>query len=386
MVRSLFMGQTGIDKKRHIETLREYAASKGKSIDGLYNVGDIMYEESQKAGRAITEGKILDLPLTELAVLRRSAFNKIGQMTSQDDSAAVIVSSHAVFRWNNQLFRAFELSDFEAFSPDLIVTLVDDVDAVKLNLDGLRDAGRLPADTTYGMKDLLVWREEEILASEILASVLGVPHYVLGVSLEPEVTGFPLEAAYSLLFEGWKKRSYVSYPISDAQSKPEVWDRVLDFRRRVRKRLCCFDPMMIDEKRLYGILRSRRQEDPSAAHLLCDVRGEQAQFSAQEIEGIIPDIDGQIVSRDYKLIDQAEMIVAYIPLDTDGSPLIAGGVQSELEYASASTKEVLVVWEASKEPTPFIHQRADKVFSSVAELESHLEELVPQTGQLEFPL
>ena len=80
------------------------------------------------------------------------------------------------------------------------------------------------------------------------------------------------------------------------------------------------------------------------------------------------------------------MIVAYIPLDTDGSPLIAGGVQSELEYASASTKEVLVVWEASKEPTPFIHQRADKVFSSVAELESHLEQQFQQTGQLELPL
>ena len=386
MVRALFMGQTGIDKKRHIETLREYAASKGKSIDGLYNVGDIMYEESRKAGKSITEGKILDLPLTELAVLRRSAFNKIQQETSQQDSATVVVGSHAVFRWNNQLFRAFELSDFESFRPDPIVTLVDDVDAVKLNLDGLRGAGRLPADTTYGMKDLLVWREEEILASEILASFLGVPHYVLGVSLEPEVTDYPLEIAHSLMFELWKKRSYVSFPISDAQAKPEIWDKVQDFRRRVRNRLCCFDPMMIDEKRLYGVLRQFRQENPTSSHLLCDVRGEQAQFSVQEIEGIIPDIDGQIVSRDYKLIDQSEMIVAYIPLDTDGSPLIAGGVQSELEYASASTKEVLVVWEASKDPTPFIHQRADKIFSSVAELERHLEKQFQQTGQLEFPL
>ena len=185
-MRVLFMGQTGIDKQRHLRLLRELCSARGKAIDALFSIGDIMYEESQKAGQLIREGKILDLRLAELAVLRRAAFNRIGNESAGLQN--VFVSSHAVFRWNNQLFRAFELADFEAFQPDLIITLVDDVEAVKLSLEGLRDSGELPADTAYSLKDLLVWREEEMLAAEILASILGVPHYVLGVWLEPEVT------------------------------------------------------------------------------------------------------------------------------------------------------------------------------------------------------
>jgi hypothetical protein len=378
------MGQTGIDKKRHLELLRNLSSARGKSIDALYSIGDIMYEESQKAGKPIRQGKILDLPLAELAVLRRSAFNRIGNESA--GMGTVFLSSHAVFRWNNQLFRAFELADFEAFKPDLIITLVDDVEAVKLQLDELGESGELPADTAYSLKDLLVWREEEILASEILASVLGVPHYVLGVWMDPQVTTVPLEVAYSLMFEPWKRKAYISYPISDAQSKPEIWDKVLRFRRLGMSYLCAFDPLMINEKRLYRVLQRHRDENPTATQMYLPTRGKEVLLDLPEIDGIIPDIDGQIVARDYKLIDQAEMIVAYVPLDTDGSPLIAGGVQSELEHAAASTREVVVVWESAKEPTPFIHQRADKRFATLEALEEYLREISQPTGQLEMPI
>ena len=48
------------------------------------------------------------------------------------------------------------------------------------------------------------------------------------------------------------------------------------------------------------------------------------------LELIADDIDGQIVARDFKLIDQSDMILIYFPQDVDGRPIIAGGVQSEL--------------------------------------------------------
>ena len=166
-MRVLFTGQTGIDKKRHLQALSELCARRGKLVNSVFNIGDIMYEESQKAGKPLQEGKILDLPLAELAVLRRSAFSRISAESS--DAQTVFVGSHAVFRWDNKLFRAFELSDFELFRPDAIITFVDDVEAVKLRLDELKDLGELPPDTTYSLKDLMVWREEEILASDMLA-------------------------------------------------------------------------------------------------------------------------------------------------------------------------------------------------------------------------
>ena len=383
-MRVVFMGQTGIDKKRQLQALRELCAKMGKRIDAIFNIGDIMYEESYTAGHSLKEGKILDLRLAELDYLRRLAFTRVIRDSAGMEN--VFVNSHGVFRWNNQLFRAFEVKELEEFRPDIIVTLIDDVEAVKLRLDELKEMRDLPADTSYSLKDLLVWREEEILASEILASILRVPHYVLGVWLDPMVTAAPLEVAFSLMFEPWKRKAYISFPISDAQSKPEVWSRVLRFRRIARSYLAAFDPMMISERRLHGLMARRLERHPEATDLVCDVRGREVRLDIREIDAVLPDIDGQIVARDCRLIDQSELVVAYFPLDVDGGPLVAGGVQSEIEHAAASTREVVVVWEAPRDPTPFIHQKADRLFRTLDELEAYLKQISQRTGQLELPI
>ncbi len=69
-----------------------------------------------------------------------------------------------------------------------------------------------------------------------------------------------------------------------------------------------------------------------------------------------------------------------------GAPLIAAGVQSELEHAAASTKEVLVVWEAERDPTPFIGQKVDRSFKSIEELDGYLKSISQRPGQLEMPM
>ena len=380
-MRVLFTGQTGIDKKIQLQALGEYCAQKGRSIQAIFNIGDIMYAESRRSGLRLAEGKILDLPLAQLGALRRSAFNVVRNEVAEKTN--VLVNSHAVFRWNNRLFRAFELPEVRDLRPDVIVTLIDDVEAVKLRLDQFKESGELPPDTRYSLKDLLVWREEEMLASEILASVLETPHYVLGVSLEEEVSTMPLDVMYSLMFEPWKMTSYVSYPISGARSRPDVWEKVVEYRRLARKYLTAFDPLMIDEKRLVDL--AQRSPD-GTDEVECTALGQTVRLSRREIEAIAYDIDGQIVARDYKLIDQSEMIVAYFPVDASGEPLIAGGVQSEIEYAAASTKKVVILWEASREPTPFIGQRGDVLVRSLEELEEHLRSISQQPGQREMQL
>lgn len=386
-MRALFLGQTGIDKKRHLQALTDLCASRGVNVDAVMNIGDIMYSESHKAGKPLQKGKILDLPLAELSILRRLAFTGIGYESSKYDN--VFVNSHAVFRWNNQLFRAFEMSELESFDPDVVITLVEDVEAIKHRLDTLKEAKSLPGDVSYSLKDLLIWREEEILTAEIISSVLKVPHYVLGVSIEPEVSTTPLEVAYSLLFEPWKPRAYVSYPISDAQANPPIWRKVVEFRRLVRSSLTAFDPMMIGEKRLQKMLHAERTDKGNGRELTCDVGDGRVVLDFNEIEEAIPDIDGQIVARDYKLVDQSDVIVAYFPADANDNPLIAAGVQSEIEHATAFTKEVIVVWEASRDPTPFIHQRVDRRFSTLDELREYLAQLGDAKrpdSQLDMPL
>ena len=242
------MGQTGLDKRGYLERLTAICSSHGEVIDNVFNVGDMMYELSHHGGKPVPAGKILDLPLPELRLLRQLSFEKIvqGSVGSQN----VLVNSHSVFRWNGQLFSAISIPEVQAFRPDIVVTLIEDIDAIKLRLDLLKQNDQLPRDVNYTLKDIIIWREEEMLVSEMLASVLKVPHYVVGMWVEPEVSPNPETTLFSLMFQPWKKKAYVSYPISAAKGKTLIWERVLKFRNLVHRYLTVFDPLSIDEKRL----------------------------------------------------------------------------------------------------------------------------------------
>ena len=48
---------------------------------------------------------------------------------------------------------------------------------------------------------------------------------------------------------------------------------------------------------------------------------------------IIPDNDGQKYTRDFKLIDQSDMIISLIPELEDGRPGLSSGVERELQLA-----------------------------------------------------
>jgi hypothetical protein len=82
--------------------------------------------------------------------------------------------------------------------------------------------------------------------------------------------------------------------------------------------------------------------------------------------------------RDFKLIDQADMIVSYVPeLKSESGKIIPGlssGVERELQHAWEHAKEVYVVWKPSKNPSPFITETATKVFDSVEEALAYFEE------------
>ena len=80
---------------------------------------------------------------------------------------------------------------------------------------------------------------------------------------------------------------------------------------------------------------------------------------------IAGDVDGQIYMRDFKLIDQSDMIVSLIPELEGGIPALSSGVERELQHAWEHTKEVYVVWKPAKPPSPFITETATKIFPTV---------------------
>lgn len=349
-VRVVVTGQVGVDKKQFLEEVVRIAAERGHDVK-LLNVGDMMYAEAPD----VVRGRILDLPRTRLNSLRRAAFKDI--LATAEKSPNVIINTHATFRWKHGLFEAFDFDQMTALDADLYITLVDNVDAIHERL--LRDH-----DLTHTLKDIMVWREEEILATEILSHAIGGHgrYYVLARGQE----GATAKSLVRLMFEKDRKRIYPSFPMSHVMDMPDVLAEIDGFRDALAEHFICFDPGDLDEKRLLFEAAEATKRGEQTFKLAVNRRD--LVFNVTDVTSVARDIDGQIYARDFKLIDQSDMIVSYIPELKGGIPGLSSGVERELQHAFEGTKEVFVIWRPKKEPSPFVTETATKVFTSVEEL------------------
>jgi adenylate kinase len=274
----------------------------------------------------------------------------------------VIVNTHAAFRWKHGLFPAFDHDQMVALDADLYITLVDNLDAVHEQL--LRDH-----DVPHTLKDVLVWREEEILATEILASAIrGHGCFcVLARGIEDNT----LESLYRLILRPETKRVYPSFPMTHVMDMPETLARIDAFRAQITEHFITFDPGDLDEKRL--LVEADRARQRGESRITVEVSGRQVAFDVDEVTRVARDIDAQIYARDFKLIDQSDMIVSFIPELPSGKPGLSSGVERELQHAYETTKEVYVIWQPQAEPSPFVTETATKVFSTTEQALDHFQ-------------
>ncbi len=365
-MRVIVTGQVGMDKKAYLAGVASRAERMGDEI-GVYHVGDRMYAEAPD----VSAGRILDLPLSRLASLRRAVFRDIINDAAGHEN--VILNTHATFRWRHGLFSAFDFDQVEAFKPDLVVCLVDNIETVhhRLHRDYVIDAT---------LKDCMVWREEEILASELLSkAVKGSQFFILSRGrTEPSAA-----TLHRLICDPRTRKVYPSFPMSHVVDMPEVLAEIDDFRARLAAKFITFDPGDVDEKMLLerAIVAAREGEefieaggdgtpiDPDAPDQ--GVVTKSFNVPVREILDIAGDIDGQIYMRDFRLIDQSDMIVSFIPELPGGMPGLSSGVERELHHAFEHTKEVYIVWRPDRSPSPFITETATKVFKTVDEAMAH---------------
>ncbi len=362
-MRAIVTGQIGLDKKQYLTNTTAFAGQQGEKID-LYNVGDLMYQE----GRDVRPGKILDLPLSRLNSLRRAAFKDI--IADAKDKKNVLVNTHATFRWRHGLFAAFDFDQIRMLQPDLLVCLVDNIEVVhnRLHRDHVIDAT---------LKDCMVWREEEILATELLAQAIpNSKFYILSRGRHVDTT----QTLFRLVCRPGMRTVYPSFPMSHVVDMPDVLAEIDHFRAELAKNFVCFDPGDVDEKLLLerGIAAARDGKEfiEVAPHSFGGSKAAAAEpikVKVREILDIAGDIDGQIYMRDFKLIDQSDMIVSLVPELPGGVPGLSSGVERELQHAWEHTKEVYVVWKPKKHPSPFITETATKVFKSVDEALKYFE-------------
>lgn len=360
-MRVIVTGQVGMEKKGYLDKVAKLAQERGEPCD-VYHVGDMMYAEA----RDVRPGRILDLPLSRLNSLRRAAFKDI--IADSADKPNVIVNTHATFRWRHGLFGAFDFDQIRKFKPDLLICLIDNIEVVhhRLHKDHSIDAT---------LKDLMVWREEEILATEMLAKAPDHPNpfYVLSRGRHQDT----VETCFRLVCRPKMKTVYPSFPMSHVVDMPDILAEIDAFRAVLAKYFITFDPGDVDEKLLLDCAIAAAKEGKDFVEMRAgSFSGGQETFpvSVKQVLDIAGDVDGQIYARDFKLIDQSDMIVSLVPELPSGVPGLSSGVERELHHAFEHGKEVYVVWKPRKNPSPFITETATKVFRSVEEAIAYFEE------------
>jgi hypothetical protein len=157
--------------------------------------------------------------------------------------------------------------------------------------------------------------------------------------------------------------------MSHVMDMPDVLDEIGRFRNALAEHFITFDPADVDEKLLLdrAIAAAKNGQDwiDVAPHAFGGRMGADLRVSVREVLDIAGDVDGQIYMRDFKLIDQSDMIVSLVPELPGGIPGLSSGVERELQHAWEHTKEVYVVWKPAKPPSPFITETATKIFPDV---------------------
>ena len=342
-------GMVGLDKKSYLEKVCRLAEGGGREVL-LCNVGDRMYAEAPD----VPPGKILDIPLKRLHLLRRSIFKDIIAKARQVPN--VIVNTHATFRWRHGLFPAVDFDQMRQLDADMYVCLIDSVVAAHQRLSQEHAV-------EHTLKDLIVWREEEIICTEMLCKGINdkIPFYCLA-------RGHPVDTAetfHDLAFAPQKKRAYLSFPMTAVAQLSTVIEEIAAFRALIKQHFICFDPGDLEEA--YLPLKAERAREQGLDYIEVTTCGRAVRLSVDEVRQIERDIHNQIYARDFLLIDQADMIVSFIPALPDGRAAISSGVERELQHAHEAAKEVYVIWPAKQHPSVFITQTANTVFSSVAE-------------------
>jgi adenylate kinase len=348
-MRAIVTGQVGVDKGPFLQAVQEEAVRQKHDLV-VCHVGQMMYKEAPD----VPAGRILNLPITRLNTLRRAVFKEIQRIAEKHEH--VIVNTHATFRWRHGLFAAFDFDQIKEFNADLYVTLLDNAESVHQRLVRDHDIG-------HTLKDIMVWREEELLATEIIAKITrGWGHFFM-ISRGRNIP--TTQTMYRLMFEAHRKKVYLSFPMSHVMDLPQTLAEIEAFKASINEHFICFDPGDVDEFILHKQALAAVEE--GAPTIQVQAADGPVTLKTSDVVQISSDILGQIYARDFKMIDQADMIISLVPELPNGKPALSSGVERELHHAFEGGKEVFGVWTCKAIPSPFITETATKVFGSTAE-------------------
>jgi adenylate kinase len=228
------------------------------------------------------------------------------------------------------------------------------------------------------------------------------PHYLIGRRQGPETL-------HRLISAPRTTTTYLSYPMTHLQGE-ELLSRLEAFRQRLRQRVIVFDPAAVDDFTMdvdapvgfsdgsvqagaigatlastklegdvpegaasigaFGGVGGPASKTGRARDLILDARppGEHGLARPENPENL-EHIDGQIVDRDYKLIEQSQTVVVYYPTTT-----LSAGVICEMKEAIHRGKRVYALWLPESPPSPFFTRYCTRWFREEEALFAYLDE------------
>jgi adenylate kinase len=396
-VRVVCTGMSGTGRTSYVRGVAEAARGAGKTLH-VFDVRDTMFHLARERGEALEEETVLDVFPTALGAYRAAALERItAEVKALPPEESWILVTHATFSWNYSIVPGLDVYYLNLLQPDIYVTITDGILSIRQRLTEERWR-------RVTINNLLWWRDVERAQTEMMAAWQRKPHYLIGRRQGPETL-------YRVMFEPQTTTAYLSYPMTHLQGE-ELLAQLERFRQRLRQRVVVFDPAAVDDFTLDvdapvgfsdgsvqaadigSTLTSTKLEGDSGAspdgggagplggvgspasksgrarELILDARppGEHGPARPPNSENL-DHIDGQIVDRDYKLIEQSQIVVVYYPTTT-----LSAGVVCEMKEAIHRGKRVYALWLPDQPPSPFFTRYCTRWFREEEALFVYLDE------------
>lgn len=292
-------GISGSGIETILRGVAEQAASHGHAVQ-THDVGAIMQECALEHDPEVRWDKILDAPERSLRYLRALAFQRILYEVESAPDILHLIDLHLSFRWNTYLTKGLEPYILQKYIPKVrcFVNIIENLAEIQERL----------RHTTWGQREileLLIWRDEELLLTDMFAGICGrVPSIAVA-------KGEPASVIENLIWHPERKTVYLSFPMTAIKNDRRANAEITEFRDVIRPFLTVFDP-----------------------HACSDY---DKTFELPEMKTLRGRVGEATVDRDFRFINQADAVVVYYPRKVESH-----GVASEMRHARQIGKEIFL--------------------------------------------
>lgn len=349
-------GISGMNKERF---LRRFVSEAGIREDSMIiRFEDALVNPARKAVNVTPPTTITSFLEEPSATRRIDTIEKtISWITDavkvKKNTKRVFLDMHLTYYHRSEFFPPLNPPHFagwiDSIDPNANVKIVTLIDDVFNTWDALSGRERTYPGTRLTLREILAWRSLEVLQSESLAYSLNTPD-----AESPRAKTYPISIRHPLsTFKNIMLRdvpivAYLSFPISKTRGDRKMVREINAFRSKMhqigaRLGVAVLDPVTIDEMILTHA-RQGRQPLPLAGRwplghkTLVPPGPPSLDVPPAEIEDARASLTHQVRSRDFRLVEAANLLVAYRPC----LPVPSTGVMAEINHATSIGQDVCI--------------------------------------------